>query len=197
MRISRLVAGVVGTGLLLLGPSALAAQPTYPLQAPKLTVSATSINAGDTVTVTGTGLLAGSNATVTWTGAGALGAAGRVPGMAAGGFRMGTRALTADSNGVVTTGVRLTSAGDHTITLAGTAADGSPVSLSTTVTVNAAPAPSSALPHTGAPLLTYTGVGLALVLLGALVVMVVRKRRRDTASVPVTVAAPVEHPVSQ
>jgi LPXTG-motif cell wall-anchored protein len=188
MRISRLVSAVAGVGLLLLGPSAMAAQPTYPSQAPELTLSATSIVSGDAVTVTGTGFLVGSDATVTWSGAGALGSAGRVPGMVSGGFRMGTRALTADTSGVVSTSVRLLSAGDHTITLAGTAADGSAALLSATVTVNAA-----LLPHTGAPLLTYLGVGIALVLVGALVVLAVRNRRRSAAA-SFPVAAPEQQP---
>lgn len=195
MRISRLVAAAAGLGLLLLGPSAMAAAPTYPAQAPTLTLSATSILSGDTVTIAGSGFLPGSAATVTWTGSGALGAAGRVPGMAAGTLQMGTRGLAADATGTISTGVRLTSPGDHTITLAGTAADGSPVSLSATVTVNAAAA-GDPLPHTGAPLLTYTAVGLALVLLGGLVVLAVRKRRRDTASAVAPAAAPVPETVS-
>ena len=198
MRISRLVATAVGTGLLLLGPSALAAAPTYPAGAPQLTVSATSISAGSSVTVTGTGFLAGSDATVSWTGAGALGAAGRVPGMVAGGLVFGTRALIADGTGTVTTSVQLISAGAHLITLAGTAADGTPVSLTTTVNVAAvAPVASgSPLPHTGAPLVTYTLVGLALVLLGALVVFAVRQRRRASASSVPAETAPVQQPVA-
>lgn len=194
MRISRLVAAVAGTGLLLLGPSALAASPAYPPGAPQLSVSATSIVAGGSVTVTGTGFLPGSGASVTWTGSGALGAGGRVPGMVVGGFRMGTRALTADGSGVISTSVRLVSVGDHTITLAGTAADGTPVSLSASVAVTAAGA-GAPLPHTGAPLLMYTAVGLALVLLGGLVLAAVRKRRRDAAAVA-PVHAPVEQPVA-
>lgn len=196
MRISRLVAAAAGLGLLLLGPSAMAAAPTYPAQAPTLTLSATSILSGDTVTITGTGFQPGSAATVTWTGSGALGSAGRVPGMAAGTLQMGTRGLTADATGTISTGVRLTSAGDHTITLAGTAADGSPVSLSATVAVNAA-AVGDPLPHTGAPLLTYTAVGLALVLLGGLVVLAVRKRRRDAAAAVAPEVAPVPETVSR
>jgi LPXTG-motif cell wall-anchored protein len=194
MRISRLVAAVAGLGLMLLGPSALAAQPSYPAQAPQLTVSATSIASGDSVTVTGTGFLAGSDATVTWSGLGALGGAARAFGTGAGGFHMGTKALTADSTGTVTTGVQLTSVGDHTITMAGTAADGTPVSLSTTVTVNAVAPAGAPLPHTGAPLLTYTAVGLALLLLGGLVVLAVRKRRRDAGSAAPAAAAPEHQP---
>jgi LPXTG-motif cell wall-anchored protein len=193
MRVRRLVAALAGAGLVLLGSStAASAAPTYPPAAPSLTVSASSIVTGGSVTITGTGFMPASTATVTWTGPGALAAGGKAFGSFAGGFRMGAKSLTADASGVVTTSVQLLSVGDHTITLAGTAADGTPTSLSTVVQVAATTAASGNLPHTGAPLMLYTLAGLMLVLLGALVVLVVRKRRLAAA-----VAAPVEAPVQE
>ncbi len=197
MRISRFVAALAGAGLMLLGPSALAASPplAYPPTAPSLTVSANSVVVGGSVTVTGHGFLAGSPASVTWTGAGAQGVGGKAFGAAAGGFRMGSKSLTVNASGVVTATVQLLSAGDHTITLAGTAADGSAASLSTLVTVNAAVATSGNLPHTGAPLLLYLVSGLMLVLLGVLVVMLVRSRRRVSAAPTAPDAAEVKEPV--
>ncbi len=195
MRISRFVAMVAGAGLVLLGSSAASAAPTYPPPAPTLTVSANSIVAGGAVVVTGNGFLGGSDATITWTGAGALGVGGKAFGTVAGPLLMGTKALTASSAGVVSSSIQLTSSGDHTITLAGTAADGSAVSLSTVVAVSAANAAGS-LPHTGAPILLYAAGGLMLMLLGLLVVMVVRNRRRSAVAAPVAPApspAPAQH----
>lgn len=194
MRIHRFAAALAGAGLVLLGSSsAMAASPSqaYPPVAPSLTVSANSISAGGSVTVTAKGFLALSTASVTWTGSGALGVGGKAFGAAAGGFRMGAKSASADASGVVTASIRLISVGDHTITVAGTAADGSAASLSTVVSVTGAlVAPSGNLPHTGAPLLLYTAAGLMLVLLGALVVMVVRSRRRSSA----VVAGPADAP---
>jgi LPXTG-motif cell wall-anchored protein len=168
--------------------------PTYPAQAPKLTVSANTVAPGGSVVITGTGFQPGSPASVTWTGGGALGAGSHVLGMAATSLHLGVKVLTVDATGAVTTSVRLTSPGDHTITLSGTAADGSHVSLSTVVAVATAGA-GGTLPHTGAPILLYTAAGLMLVLLGALVVMAVRNRRRQSAAAA-PVAAPVEQPVA-
>lgn len=198
MRINRFVATVAGAGLVLLAGSATAASatPTYPPPAPVLTVSANSIVAGGHVGITGSGFLPGSSASVTWTGSGALGVGGKAFGTAAGVLRMGAKSLTASAAGIVSSSITLTSEGDHTITLAGTAADGTPTSLSTVVSVSAA-AVAGSLPHTGAPILLYTGAGLMLVLLGLLVVMVVRKRRRESAvAVPAAVAPPVQQPVA-
>ena len=200
MRISRLVTVLAGAGLVLLGPSALAASPspTYPPQAPSLTVSANSIIADGSVTVTGRGFLALSTASVTWTGSGALGVGGKAFGGAAGGFRMGAKSASADASGVVTATVRLLSVGDHTITLAGTAADGSAASLSTVVTVTAAAVtPAGNLPHTGAPLPLYIAGGLMLVLLGGLVVMLVRSRRRSSAEPAAASAHALHLPVGR
>jgi len=195
MRIRRFAAALTGAGLVVLGStSAMAASPSqaYPPVAPSLTVSANSIVAGGSVIVTAKGFLSFSTASVTWTGAGALGVGGKAFGAAAGGFRMGAKSTAADAVGVVTASIRLISVGDHTITVAGTAATGSAVSLSTVVTVTAAVAPSGNLPHTGAPLLLYTAAGLMLVLLGGLVVMVVRSRRRSSTVPAPATAAPFQ-----
>jgi len=199
MRISRLVAVLVGAGMALVGPSAFAASPltAYPPTAPTLTVSANSVAVGGSVSLTGNGFLPLSTASVTWTGAGAQGVGGKAFGAAAAGFRMGAKSLSADASGVVNASVQLMSVGDHTITMAGTAANGSAVSLSAVVTVEAAAASASGnLPHTGAPLLEYMAAGLILVLLGAFVVAVVRNRRRAGATAAVPAAPEVKQPVS-
>lgn len=199
MRIRRFAAVAAGAAMVLVGPSALAASPptAYPPTAPTLTVSANSILVGGSVGVTGTGFLPLSTASVTWTGAGAQGAGGKAFGAVAGGFRMGAKSLSAGATGVVTANVQLVSVGDHTITMAGTAANGSAVSLSTVVTVAAAAvAASGNLPHTGAPLLEYTVAGLMLVLLGACVVMLVRSRRRSSRAFVAPAATRVGQPAA-
>jgi len=193
MRIARFVTALAGAGLVFAGPSAVAASPTYPAQAPTLTVSANSIVDGGTVAVTGRGFMANSPASETWTGAGALGVGGKAFGGAAGTFAMGAKALTADASGMVTASIRLLSVGDHIITLAGTAANGTAVTLSTVVTVDAVSgAASGTVSHTGAPLALYAVAGLLLGLLGALAVMLLRNRRRS--SLPV---APAPQPQRQ
>jgi len=199
MRISRFVAVLAGAGMALLGPSAFAASPlsAYPPTAPTLTVSANSVAIGGSVSLTGTGFLALSTASVTWTGAGAQGVGGKAFGAAGAGLRMGAKSMSADASGVVHASVRLMSVGDHTITMAGTAANGSAVSLSTVVTVDAAAAaPSGNLPHTGAPLLEYIVAGLMLVLLGGLVVAVVRNRRGSGTPTTIPAAPEAKEPVS-
>jgi len=199
MRISRFVAVLAGAGMSLLGPSAFAASPlsAYPPTAPTLTVSANSVAIGGSVSLTGTGFLALSTASVTWTGAGAQGVGGKAFGAAGVGLRMGAKSMSADASGVVNASVRLMSVGDHTITMAGTAANGSAVSLSTVVTVDAAAAaPSGNLPHTGAPLLEYIVAALMLVLLGGLVVAVVRNRRGSGTPVTIPAAPEAKEPVS-
>src|SRR4051794_15139401 len=165
------VGGIVGS--LMAGPALTAsAAPTYPPSAPGITLSADVVAPGQGVQVTGTGFMAVSDVTATWTGPGARGAAARLP--------FGTRALVADAGGVARTSVTFQAVGQHTVSLLGTAADGSPLTLSASLVVQAAGA-GVPLAHTGTSVTTYVGLGLALLLVGALVVALVRRRRATAA----------------
>lgn len=175
-----LLGGIVGG--LTAGPALTAsATPTYPPSAPGITLTADVVAPGQSVGVTGTGFMPVSDVTVTWTGPGAGGLVARVP--------FGSRALVASAGGVARTSVTFQTIGAHTISLLGTAADGSPLTLSASLVVQAAG--GAGLAHTGTSVTTYVGVGLALLLLGALVVTLVRRRRTAAA----TPAEPAEPPV--
>jgi LPXTG-motif cell wall-anchored protein len=173
---------VLGAGAVLLAPSAQAA-PVYPPGAPAIALSATTVDPGTAVTVTGTGLQPLSAVTVTWAGPGARG-------MAATALPFGTRALTADASGTVTTSLTFNVGGMHTITLTGVDPAGAPVSLSATLQVTAAPAAAGELSHTGFPLLQYLLAALGLLLLGVAIVALVRRRR--AASVAPAAAQPTQ-----
>jgi len=173
-------AAVLGAGAVLLAPAAQAAQagPTYPPSAPAISVSATVVDPGQSVTVTGTGFQALSAVAASWTGPGARG-------MAAQSLPFGTRALTADAAGGVSTNITFNVAGAHVITLSGVDSAGAPVSLSATVQVQAV-AGAGELSHTGFPLLQYLLAGLALLVVGIAIVYLVRRHR---AGSPAQVAA--------
>jgi hypothetical protein len=191
MRIRHLAALVVGAGLVLTGPAALAA-PVYPPGAPTIGLSADVVAAGQAITVTGHGFAPLSAVIESWTGAGSLG-------LAASSLPFGARSLSADAVGAVTSTITFTTAGTHVVTLAGKSAAGAPVSLSATVTVRAAAAAAagtaaagSDLPRTGFPLAELLLGALGLVLLGGLVVAVVRQRRRTTATAPHAADQPLQ-----
>ncbi len=177
--LTALAATAVGAGLLFLGPAAQAA-PVYPPATPAISVSATVVDTGQTVTVTGQGFESLSAVTCSWTGPGARG-------LAATALPFGARALSADAAGSVTTAITFTAAGQHVISLTGVDAAGAPVSLSATVTVQAAAPAGSQLSHTGFPVMEYLLAALGLLVVGILIVMVVRRRRAVAAA-----AAPVQ-----
>jgi hypothetical protein len=169
--LTALAATAVGAGLMLLGPAAQAAG--YPPATASISVSATVLDAGQAVTVTGLGFQPLSAVTASWTGPGARGMVATV-------MPFGARALSADPSGSVVTNITFTASGQHVITLTGVDAAGAPVSLSASVTVRAA-APAE-LSHTGFPVLPYLLAALALLVLGVLIVMAVRRRRAGTAA---------------
>ena len=168
----------LGAGMVLLGPAAQAAGPTYPPAAPSISLSATVVSSGQSVTVTGTGFQPLSSVTASWTGPGARGLVAVLP--------FGSRALTADASGTVTTSITFSVAGNHVITLTGVDPSGAPLSLSASLTVQGAPATSGELSHTGFPLVEYLLIAFALLLVGAAIVALVRRRR--AAVVPAAAA---------
>jgi hypothetical protein len=187
MRIRHLAAFVVGAGLVLTGPAALAA-PVYPPAAPTITLSADVVSAGQSITVTGDGFAPLSAVIESWTGAGSLG-------LAVSPLSFGARGLSADAVGAVTTTITFTTAGTHVVTLAGKSPAGAPLSLSATVTVRAVAAGAAAgsdLPRTGFPLAELLLGAMGLVLLGGLVVAVVRQRRRTAATAPLAADKPLQ-----
>jgi hypothetical protein len=182
-RFTALAALAVGAGMVLLGPAAQAT-PTYPPSTPSISVSATVVNPGTAVTVTGQGFQPVSAVTISWTGPGARG-------MAAAALPFGTRGLTADTSGTVTTSITFTAAGQHVISLTGTDTAGAPVTLSATVSVVAVAAGGGGtqLSHTGFPVLPAMLAALGLLVLGTLIVLVVRRRRAAAAAVAAPAAA--------
>ena len=178
--LTALAALAVGAGLMFVGP---AAQAAYPPASPTLSVSATVVDAGQTVTVDGLGFQPLSAITLSWTGPGARGAAAMA-------LPFGSKALTTDATGAVTTTITFTASGDHVITMTGVDTAGAPVSLSATVTVRAAAPAGTELSHTGFPVLPYLLAALGLLVLGILIVMVVRRRRAGSAVAPAAPAAP-------
>lgn len=84
----------------------------------------------------------------------------------------------ADESGVATADITFTEEGSHTITASGTGADGEPLSVSATVDVGGegAGGPGEDLADTGSDIITYVIVGAALVVVGGLVVVAVRRR---------------------
>ena len=173
MRFRSVAVALVGAGALVAGPVVAAqAAPTYPPSAPAISLSADVVTPGQSVHVTGTGFLPASGVTMTWTGPGARGAVGRLP--------FGSRGLTADTSGVVGSDVTFQTLGQHTVSLLGSAADGSPLTLSATLVVEALGS-GTGLAHTGTPVLQYAEIGTALLVIGAFVVLLVRRRRAGGA----------------
>jgi hypothetical protein len=178
-----------GAGSVAVASAAQAAPAGYPPAAPAITLSANVVAPGSSVTVTGTGFAPVTSVALTWTGPGSSGSARAVA-------PFGTRGLTADATGTVSSSIVFMTAGTQTVSLNGTAADGSPVSLSATVDVRAAgvtgPGSSSS---GGLPVLEYAGALLLVVLLGLLALWVVRHRRSTPA--PAAPAPAAQQPVSR
>jgi hypothetical protein len=131
-----------------------------------LTVSATSVAAGAGVTVSGCGFAGGSTVTIT--------VESQV---------LGT--VTADSTGAFSTTVTIPASlapGVHTLEATGTAPDGSPLVLSASLTVVAASTPGLRIStaFTGSNIWPAVLIGGGLLLVGAVLVMTVRRRRLAT-----------------
>ena len=158
--------------------AAPAAAQQYPPAVNSLTISDTTPTPGQTITIEGRTFAAGSTVTVT---------------MESDPVTLGT--AVADDQGVFTLQATIpidTALGQHTITAAGQAPDGSALVLSATITVvqadgeggagDAGGDSSGALPRTGddtsRPL---AKLGLGLLVLGGLVTAVAAKRRKAAA----------------
>ena len=129
-------------------------------------VSSSTVTAGGQITISGNGWKAGSTVTLTLN---------STP------VALGT--ATVDASGAFTKTVTIpadTTAGTHTITVSGTDPAGAPRTVSVTITVSAAAttaAPAaSTLPRTGSSSMPITLAGLALLVLGALLVLQGRRR---------------------
>ena len=176
MRLRTLTVALVGAGALVAGPVAAAqAAPNYPPAAPTITLSADVVAPGQSVVVTGTGFQAVSGVTLDWTGPGARGAAALLP--------FGTRGLTADTSGTVTSSLVFQAVGQHTVSLLGVDPSGAPLTLSASLLVQAAGVP---LAHTGGSSVgPSVATGFALLLLGTAVVLFVRRRGSQRSLTPV------------
>lgn len=158
--------------------AAPAAAQQYPPAVNSLTISDTTPTPGQTITIEGRTFASGSSVTVT---------------MESDPVTLGS--ATADDAGVFTLQATIpvdTSLGQHTITAAGQAPDGSPLVLSATITVVQADGAggaadtdadaSGALPRTGDDTsLPLAKLGLGLLVVGGLVTAIAAKRRKVAA----------------
>lgn len=136
----------------------------YPPAGCALAISTTSVAPGHTVTVSGCGLLPGSVVTIT------LEPSNQV-----------LATVTVDASGAFSATVTIPSnlaLGTYSITATGTAADGSPLSQTTSLTVAAASTSASSGPFgvTGSNVWPSVLVGGGLFLVGAMLIMTVRRR---------------------
>jgi LPXTG-motif cell wall-anchored protein len=168
MSIRRLLAGLaLGTVASVIASAPASADtatptPTYPPQVGGLTVSATTLVAGGTLTISGGGFAPGCSATITV----AVAGLGVVRSLTA----------TANSSGMISAGLTLSTVGTNTVTVSCAAPNGAPRVLSATVVVSAPAA--SGLPNTGSNILSPLILGGVLVLGGAGVIAAARRRRR-------------------
>lgn len=153
---------VAAGALLALGMQAPALA-AYPPSGCGLTVSATSVAAGGTVTLTGCGFAAGSTVTITVESTTQV--LGTVVTDAAGAF---SKTVTIPSN---------LAPGTHTLKATGTAPDQSSVVLSASFTVTAASSQGTGTAFTGSNPWPTVLIGGGLLLVGAMLVMTVRRRR--------------------
>ena len=136
----------------------------YPPAGCGLATSTTSVAVGNSVTVSGCGLLPGSTVTIT--------------------LEPGAQVLatvTVDSSGAFSATVTIPSdlaLGSYSITATGTAGDGSPLTQTTSLTVAAAStsASSGSFAFTGSNVWPSVLVGGGLFLVGAMLIMTVRRR---------------------
>jgi LPXTG-motif cell wall-anchored protein len=160
---------IAAVALAVVSMAAPAAAQQYPPAVNSLTVSDTTPTPGQTISVEGRTFATGSTVTLTlFSDPVVLGSA------------------TADAAGVIATQVTIptnTPLGSHTLTAEGTAPDGSPLSLSVSLTVVPAQAGGgtggSDLPRTGSDSsipLAKLGVGLAAI--GGLIAALAAKRRK-------------------
>lgn len=90
----------------------------------------------------------------------------------------------ADSNGVATAKITFTQAGKQTITATGTGVDGKALTVTSTVTVaasNSSDTSTGPLAKTGTDLVKYGTIGVALIIVGGLIVAAFRRRSHSAA----------------
>lgn len=204
MRKPLLMLAAAAAAVVLSAPASAVAA-TYPPDGGDTSVTNPTPAIGDVVTVSAGDYRPGSdvNVTVSVDGGSASGAAGAPGG---GGFRGsavlaatagdcqsgGTCTVVASASGTASAGVEILEAGTHTVTFTGVDANGQPLTQSVTLDAQAADDESGdpngndegdesdpdggVLSDTGAEIATWTLIGVALVAVGALVVVASRRR---------------------
>jgi len=150
------------TGLLLTAAPARAA---YPPDAPAIGTSSSSIQNGGSTTVMGTGWQAGTTVALT---------------IASTPQSIGTASVRSDGTFSQDVSIPCLDAGTHTISGSGTGASGAANTASTTVTVTGTcgdPAGGGTLPHTGSNAAGVVTLASGLMLLGAVLVIAINRRR--------------------
>jgi LPXTG-motif cell wall-anchored protein len=170
---------IAATALAVVAFAAPAGAQQYPPAVNSLTISDTTPSPGQTITIVGQTFAQGSSATVTlFSDPVVLGSA------------------TADASGIVALQATIptnTPLGSHTLVVDGTAPDGTPLSLSASITVVPADgtgtpsggsgSSSDDLPRTGDDAsLPLAKLGLALAAVGGLITAVAAKRRKAAAT---------------
>ena len=151
------------TGLLLVGGPA-AAQEAYPPDVPSVATPSSSVANGGSTTVAGAGWQPGT--TVTLTVGGVQQTLGTAPVQSDGSFSADVTLPCLDS-------------GSHTITVTGTGASGAAATASTMITVTGSCGDpgNGSLPRTGSDIASLFTLAAGLALLGAVMVIVMNRRR--------------------
>lgn len=174
-----LAVGAVAAVLALpMGLAPASAEPDYPPVFHKITASAFYARVGQSVTFTAQTYRPSSQVAVD---------------VSVKGTGVDSGTAKANAKGVATTSVTFTTTGVNTVTMSGTSVEGDPLSLSAQVTVTASddavgpvddgsdaggiPILGGGLPRTGAQIAATALVATVLVGLGALLVVVTRRRR--------------------
>jgi LPXTG-motif cell wall-anchored protein len=159
-----ILAACAVTGLLYLGGSARAA--TYPPDAPTIGTSSSSIQNAGSTTVMGAGWQAGTTVALT---------------IASTPQSLGTASVQSDGTFAQDVTIPCLDAGTHTISASGTDASGAANTVSTTVTVTgtcgAGGGSGGTLPHTGSNASGVVTLASGLILLGAVLVIALNRRR--------------------
>jgi LPXTG-motif cell wall-anchored protein len=148
-------------GLLLVGRPAGAA--TYPPDAPSIGTSSSSVQNGGSTTVMGSGWQPGTTVALT---------------IASTPQSLGSASVQSDGTFSQDVTIPCLDAGTHTISGSGTGASGAANTVNTTVTVTGTCSPNGGtLPHTGSNASGVVVLASGLVLLGAVLVIALSRRR--------------------
>jgi len=154
------VAACAVTGLLVVAGPASAA---YPPDAPSIGTSSSSVANGGSTTVSGTGWEPGATISLT---------------IASTPQSLGTASVQSDGTFSKDVTLPCVDSGTHTISASGTSSSGTANTASTTITVTGSCNPGSGtLPHTGSDAGPVLTLAAGLVLLGAVLVIVLSRRR--------------------